>query len=72
MLTNICCRKGHNFNLFSVQRCLRMGWKLSGDANDIVLAEEQLKIEFDIVVHTKKGGLLCVIMKRINQAKDKK
>ena len=72
MLTNICCRKRNNFNLFSVQRCLRKGWKLSGDAKDIVLSEEQLKIEFDIVVHTKKGALFCVLMKRINQAKDKK
>ena len=63
-LTDVSCRKGNNFNLFSVGRCLINGWKLSGDSEGLELTKGEKKIRFDIVVRTKKGALYCVLMKR--------
>ena len=71
-LTEVSCRKGNNFNLFSVGRCLVNGWKLSGDSEGLELSKGEKKIKFDIVVRTKKGALYCVLMKRkkVNQDKE--
>jgi hypothetical protein len=69
-LTNVSCRKGNNFNLFSVGRCLINGWSLSGRSEELVLTKGEMKITFDIVVRTKKGALYCVLMKRTKKSQN--
>ena len=59
-LIDVSCRKGNNFNLFSIGRCLINGWNVSGNAEELVLTKGEKKIKFDIIVRTKKGrAILC-------------
>lgn len=69
-LTNVSCRKGNNFNLFSAGRCLINDRKLSGNNKGLELTKDKKKIRFDIVVRTKKGALFCVLMKKESGSAD--
>ena len=42
-LTDVSCRKENNFNLFSIERCLVNGWKLSGDSETLVSTKGEKK-----------------------------
>ena len=66
-LTDVSYRKGNNFNLFSIGRCLTNGWSLNGSSEELVLTKGDKTIKFDIVVRTKKGALYCALMKRIEE-----
>ena len=53
-----------NFNLFSVGRCLIISWKVSGDADCVLLSKNGVETRFDIVIWAKKGVLCCCMMRR--------
>ena len=54
-----------NFNLLSLTRLLQDGWEMSGDAEAIVMTKEGIKLSFDIVIPTGRGGALyCICLKR--------
>ena len=55
--------KGH-FNLFSVTRLQKDGWILGGDSKAIWLTKGDAKLEFDIVIPTKKGMLFAMYIDR--------
>jgi len=55
-----------NFNLFSITRRLRQGFKLGGGKNSIWLEKNGKKIVFDIVIPTPKGAIYCAYLKRKN------
>ena len=39
------------------------GWESQGNKDRILLTESALKIEFDIVMKTKRGAIFCAILK---------
>ena len=55
-----------NFNLFSITRRLKQGFKLGGDVNSIWLEKNGRRIVFDVVIPTPKGAIYCAYLKRRN------
>jgi hypothetical protein len=54
-----------SFNMFSVSKAVKDGWLLTGDADQgLVLTKGTTRVCFDIKIHTKRGVLYCVCMKR--------
>jgi len=47
------------FNLFSITKRLKSGWKLTGDNKALILRKGGIKIKFDIAIHAPKGILFC-------------
>ena len=45
-------------------RYLINGWKLSRDADRVQLSKNGVEMKFDIVIQTKKGVLLCCLIKQ--------
>ena len=64
MMTEVPYKRNINFNLFTIGRCLINGWKLSGDADHVVVLKVGIRIMFDIVSWTKQGELFCCMLKR--------
>ena len=52
------------YNLFSLTKMMKKGWKLSGDDNAIVLTINDKTIAFDIKIPTPKGLLYAMYMKK--------
>ena len=52
------------FNLFSFSAMIKTGWTLHGDKKEMVLSKGNAKLHFDQVVHTQKGMLFCIRIKR--------
>jgi hypothetical protein len=48
------------FNLFSLSKLLKQGWKLTGDKMSIKLAKDTQEMVFDVVVPTTKGLLFAM------------
>ena len=65
-MTDVAHTPEANFNLFSITRRLRQGFKLGGDMNSIWLEKKGKKIVFDIVIPTPKGAIYCANLKRRN------
>jgi len=65
-MTDVAYIPEANFNLFSITRRLRQGFKLGGDKNSIWLEKSDKKIVFDIVIPTPKGAIYCAYLKRKN------
>ena len=47
---DVSYRGDSNFNLFSVGKCLINGWKLSRDADHVMLSRNGVEMRFDIVI----------------------
>jgi hypothetical protein len=56
----------YNFNLFSISKSLKNGWKLNGDANCITLTSPsgESKIIFDIIIPTAQGCIYATMLVR--------
>ena len=52
------------YNLFSVTKRMKYGWKLYGVDTVLGLKKGSRKVEFDIVINTPKGFLFCTYFKR--------
>ena len=53
-----------NFNLFSIGKEIKEGWKLSGDQNGLVLMKGNAKLVFDAKILTKNGVIFCAYLRR--------
>ena len=53
-----------NFNLFSIGKAIKEGWKLSGNQEGLVLVKDGAKLAFDIKIRTKNGVIFCVYLQR--------
>ena len=68
-LTKVVLRQGQiiqdgQFNLCSLTRLMKDGWKLNGDDKKIWLTKGDRKIVFDIVIPTTKGAIFAIYIKR--------
>ena len=52
------------YNLFSVTKRMKDGWKLYGDDTVLGLKKGSRKVDFDIVMNTPKGLLFCRYFKQ--------
>eukprot|EP00977_Amphora_coffeiformis_P005907 scaffold1252_cov154-Amphora_coffeaeformis.AAC.1 len=55
---------GSPFNLISGTKLLTMGYKMTGDANEILYEKEGNKLKFNIKVNTPEGMVLAARLKR--------
>jgi hypothetical protein len=53
-----------NFNLFSLGKAIKEGWKMSGDKNGIILKKGDARLAFDIKIETQNGIIFCAYFKR--------
>jgi hypothetical protein len=66
-LTDVMLLPTGKFNLFSVTKLLKEGWKLNGDLKKMCLVKGEKTITFDIVIPTPKGVLFAMYMKRTTE-----
>ena len=52
------------YNLFSISKMLKQGWKLTGDEELLVITKGENKLVFDIRVQTPRGVLFAFYLKR--------
>lgn len=69
-LTGVQYVPGQRFNLFSLTKAIRDGWKLGNDGDESIWIEKNdKKIVFDVKIPTKTGFLLgCYIMRNVETA----
>ena len=53
-----------NFNLLSLTKRMREGWQLGGKKKSIWLKNSERRIDFDIVIPTRKVALYCMYHRR--------
>ena len=53
-----------NFNLFSIGKASKEGWKLSGDQEGLVLTKGNEKLVFDIKITNENGVIFCAYLQR--------
>lgn len=50
--------KTARFHMFSITKCIKNGWKLSGNSEKgLVIAKGDIEVKFDIKISTKTGVL---------------
>ena len=59
-MTEVSVIKGGNYNMYSITRMMKTGWKMTGDAESIQLSKDGVIIKFDIVIPTAKGCIFCM------------
>ena len=64
MLKNVQDNPNSNFNIFSIGKVIKEGWKLSGDQEGLVLMKGNVKLVFDIKSMTKNGEIFCAYLWR--------
>jgi cation transport regulator ChaB len=81
LLTDVCLTKSSPFNLFSLTKMMKSGWRLGGSYKDgIALSKGTDELKFDIPIETPKGIVYAIDIRRIRikdqytsaQKKDKK
>jgi hypothetical protein len=55
------------YNLFSITKLMKNGWKLSGTKEEIKLTNDEKEIIFDICIPTPMGMLLAMYVKRCGE-----
>ena len=53
-----------NFNMLSIGKAIKEGWKLSGDQEDLVLTKGSTKLVFHIKIMTKNSVIFCSYLQR--------
>ena len=56
-LENVALLETSNYNLFSLSKLLNSGWKMQGDASNVVMLKGSMVLTFAIVIKTTKGNL---------------
>jgi Arginine methyltransferase-interacting protein, contains RING Zn-finger len=66
ILQDVIYSKNARFNMFSITKCMKNGWKLHGDhESGLTIEKDDTKIScFDIKDKTKRGVLFCALLKR--------
>ena len=67
--TNVNHIAGGNYNLASLPRMMKSGWKMTGDSKCITMQTDQHVIRFDIVIPTKHGAVYAGYFKRVKGEK---
>ena len=49
-----------NFDIFSIGKAIKRGWKPSGDQEGLVLMKDNVKLVFHLKTTTKNGVIFCV------------
>ena len=62
--TNVNHIAGGNYNLASLPRTMKSGWKMTGDAKNITMRNNQHVIRFNIVIPTRHGAVYAGHFKR--------
>ena len=52
------------YNLLSVTKYMKEGWKLTGSATEMTLSKGEVLLTFDILIKTGQGTLYCAYFKR--------
>ena len=52
------------YNIFSVTKRMKYGWKFYGDGTVLGLKKGSIKVDFDIVINIPNGLLFCTYLKR--------
>ena len=52
------------YNLLSVTKYMKEGWKLTGSATEMTLTKGEIVLTFDILIKTGQGTLYCAYFKR--------
>ena len=55
---------GNEYNMFSLTQRQLKGWKLGGDEKSIWLTKGNKTVTFDIMIHTPKGVVYAMYIKR--------
>jgi hypothetical protein len=65
LITDVSLTKNSPFNLFSLTKMMRQGWKLGGDnMNGITLEKKDKVLKFDIPIETPKGVVYAMYVRR--------
>ena len=63
-LQNVQYNPKLKFNLFSIGKAIKEGWKLSDDQEGLVLMKDSAKLVFGIKIMTKNGVIFCAYLWR--------
>jgi Arginine methyltransferase-interacting protein, contains RING Zn-finger len=65
VIQDVIYSKVTRFNMFSITKCIKKGWKLTGDSEcGLILTKDGVEVRFDIKISTKSGVLYCALLKR--------
>ena len=64
MMENVTCSETAKHNLLSLTSRIKKGWILNGTKDSLILTKEGKKVVFDVKIHTPKGILFCIRIKR--------
>ena len=53
-----------SYTRFSVTKRMKYRWELCGDITKVGIRKKKKKADFDIVINTPKGSLICTYFKR--------
>ena len=59
MLPDVRVIPSAKYNMFSLTKRLKDGWKMSGDTHALTIKKNGNKVVFDIVLNTAEGRLYC-------------
>ena len=60
----------NGFNMFSITKRLKSGWKSGGNAYEIWISKDEKKMVFDIKIETPKGIIFVIYFKRSGSPED--
>ena len=61
-----------SYSLFSVTKRIKYGWELYGEITKLGIRKVKNKVEFNIVINSPKGALLCTYLKRKTEKYEEK
>lgn len=64
-MARVVVTPGSPYNVLSVTRRLKEGWKLGGNENAITLTKDGTTVTFDIKIDSPKGALYAVCIRRV-------
>ena len=67
MMTDVAVVPECGYNLFSITKLLKLGWKLEGSDEKIILSKGPHKLVFDIRIETPKGVIFALYLKRVSE-----
>ena len=59
MLKDVQYNPKSNFNLFSIEKAIKKGWKLCGDQEGLVLMKDSVKLVFNVKFTTENCVIFC-------------
>jgi hypothetical protein len=63
-MTDVRLTPENKYNLFSISKRLKEGWKMTGDKNGMVLTKGNEQVTFDIIIPTHDGVIFAMYIER--------